>query len=215
VSAHGSEQLGAQAWFGEVLERELRPWVRLSDHQIGQLYLHYKLLERWNGKINLTSLKPGAELVVRHYCESLFFGAYVPSDAPGAAIVDIGSGAGFPGVPIAVLRPNWQVTLVESNQRKSVFLREATRHLPNVSVLAERAEVVKPSFDWAVSRAVNPRDLLVNLPRLARSVGMLLGESNYATLKSFNSIAWADPIRLPWGDRRLCVFGVSRVPRET
>lgn len=220
MSAHESEQLGVPGWFGEVLQRELRPWVQLSNAQIGQLYVHYKLLERWNEKMNLTSLKPGVELVVRHYCESLFFGAHFPGAARAASIVDIGSGAGFPGVPIAVLRPDCQVTLVESNQRKSVFLREASRHLANVSVVAERAEEVKPSFGWAVSRAVNPRDLLVSIRRLARSVGMLLGESNYATLESFNSIAWSKPIRLPWGDRRLCVFGVSRetdqnVPRET
>jgi hypothetical protein len=134
----------------------------------------------------------------------------MPGGGDSATLVDVGSGAGFPGVPIAVLHPSWQVTLVESNQRKSVFLREASRHLENISVLPERAEVVKTDFDWVVSRAVNPEDLLANVPRLGRNVGLLLGEVNYLALRKFTSIAWSEPVRLPWGDRRLCVFGVSR-----
>jgi len=210
VSAHESDQVVAPAWFGDVLRRELSPWVQLSAIQIAQLYEHYQLLERWNEKINLTSLKPGVELVVRHYCESIFLGEQIPASGGAPRLADIGSGAGFPGVPIAVLRPEWPVTLVESNQRKSVFLREAARHLKNVSVLPERAEVVKADFEWVVSRAVNPEDLLVNIPRLGSKVGLLLGEVNYLALRKFTSIAWSDPIRLPWGDRRLCVFGVSR-----
>jgi len=202
--------VAAPVWFGEVLRRELLAWVQLSDAQVAQLYVHYQHLERWNEKINLTSLKPGADLVIRHYCESLFLGVHLPESRGAARIVDVGSGAGFPGVPIAVLHPDWQLTLVESHQRKAVFLREATRHLGNVSVLPVRAEQAKANFDWAVSRAVNPEDLLVNVPQLARNVGLLLGELNYSGLGKFTSIAWSEPIRLPWGDRRLCVFGVSR-----
>jgi 16S rRNA (guanine527-N7)-methyltransferase len=211
VSAHESKP-----WFGEVLRRELRAWVELSDLQIDQLYVHYQLLERWNEKINLTSLKPGEELVIRHYCESVFLGAHLPP----TSVVDVGSGAGFPGVPIAVLRPDCRVTLVESNQRKAVFLREGTRHLANVSVLSLRADEVTFKFDCAVARAVNSDDLLANVPRLANKVGLLLGEGSYDLLKRLASIAWSEPIRLPWGDRRLCVLGVSRgtkpeVPRGT
>jgi 16S rRNA (guanine527-N7)-methyltransferase len=210
VSAQESDRDLVPPWFGDVLRRELHTWVQLSDAQIAHLYEHYQLLERWNEKINLTSLKPGIELVIRHYCESLFFGAQMPGGGDSATLVDVGSGAGFPGVPIAVLHPSWPVTLVESNQRKSVFLREASRHLENISVLPERAEVVKTDFDWVVSRAVNPEDLLANVPRLGRNVGLLLGEVNYLALRKFTSIAWSEPVRLPWGDRRLCVFGVSR-----
>jgi 16S rRNA (guanine527-N7)-methyltransferase len=211
VSAHES-----RPWFGEVLRRELRAWVQLSDSQIDQLYVHYQLLERWNEKINLTSLKPGVELVIRHYCESLFLGAHLSP----SGVVDVGSGAGFPGVPIAILRPDCPVTLVESNQRKAVFLREGTRHLANVSVLPLRAEEVASKFDCVVARAVNPEDLLANVPRLASKVGLLLGETSYSALKKRTSIAWSEPIRLPWGDRRLCLLGVSRgtkpeVPRGT
>jgi 16S rRNA (guanine527-N7)-methyltransferase len=194
------------AWFAEVLHRELRPWLTLSDEQVTEFHKHYQLLEHWNERINLTSVKPGVDMVVRHYCESLFLGAHLPA-AHGASVADIGSGAGFPGVPMAILRPKWQVSLVESVQRKSVFLREATRGLKNVSVLARRAEAVQQSFDWVVSRAVHPKEVLLNVPRLAPGVGLLLGEANLRLLETFHAIAWGEPIRLPWGDRRFCVFG--------
>lgn len=203
MSALASEE------FGGVLRRELRAWIQLTDAQIAELYVHYQLLDRWNEKMNLTSLKPGVELVIRHYCESLFFGAHLPNAETTANIADIGSGAGFPGVPIAVIRPNWLVTLIESNQRKAVFLREATRPLRNISVSASRAEEIAGNYDWVVSRAVHPEDVLANIPRLAKNVGLLLGELNYPAIKKFSSIAWSEPIRLPWGDRRLCVFGCS------
>ncbi len=199
------------AWFAEILERELRPWSNLSNEQLSALYAHYRLLERWNERINLTSLKPGAELVVRHYCESLFLGAHLPVAGASIIIADIGSGAGFPGIPLAVLRPEWQITLVESIQRKAVFLREATRHLKNIKVVAKRAEAVTEQFDWIVSRAVYPQDVLSNIPRLARQVGLLLSETSFRFLESDKTIAWSRPIRLPWGDRRLCVFGSFHV----
>src|ERR1700751_5287927 len=96
------------AWFAELLERELRPWLNPNSEQISQLFTHYEILEHWSGKMNLTSLKPGPELVIRHYCESLFLGAHLPLEDT-VNIADIGSGAGFPGVPVAVLRPEWRV----------------------------------------------------------------------------------------------------------
>jgi 16S rRNA (guanine527-N7)-methyltransferase len=192
-------------WFAELLKRELAPWMRLTDDQIAALYHHYALLERWNRKMNLTSVEPGPETVIRHYCESLFFAAHLDNGA--SSIVDIGSGAGFPGVPIAILKQDWQVSLVESNQRKSVFLREATRNLANVSVIARRAEEVSISFDWLVSRAVSPKQVVALAPQLARKIGLMLGESDFLEVQHAKHIAWSEPIRLPWGDRRVCVYG--------
>jgi 16S rRNA (guanine527-N7)-methyltransferase len=179
--------------------------MRLTDDQIAALYHHYALLERWNRKMNLTSVEPGPETVIRHYCESLFFAAHLDNGA--SSIVDIGSGAGFPGVPIAILKQDWQVSLVESNQRKSVFLREATRNLANVSVIARRAEEVSISFDWLVSRAVSPKQVVALAPQLARKIGLMLGESDFLEVQHAKHIAWSEPIRLPWGDRRVCVYG--------
>jgi 16S rRNA (guanine(527)-N(7))-methyltransferase RsmG len=195
-------------WFSEILERELTDQVSLSDDQLTRLYEHYALLDRWNKKMSLTSVEPGEETVIRHYCESLFFAAHLPDSA--TSIADIGSGAGFPGVPIAILKPDWKVSLVESNQRKSVFLREATRSLTNVSVLAERAEELSSVFSCLVSRAVNPKEVLALVPRLAPRVGLMLSEDDFLNLQSIKHVAWSEPIRLPWGDRRICAFGVSR-----
>src|SRR6266849_6476088 len=131
--------MAVAAWFADLLKQELQGRVDLSDSQIAQLHEHYELLQRWNQKINLTSIPSGPEAVVRHYCESLFFAANLPVTAK-ARIADLGSGAGFPGVPIAILRPEWVVALIESHKRKAVFLREATRGLGNAVVLANRAE---------------------------------------------------------------------------
>src|SRR5580704_4478527 len=184
-------------WFADLLGRELARWVRLTDHQVAAVYQHYSLLERWNKKMSLTSVEPGPETVIRHYCESLFFAAHLLNET--GSVADIGSGAGFPGVPIAILKPDCTVSLVESNQRKAVFLREATRSLTNVSVIARRAEEISASFDWLVSRAVNPKLVLSLVPKLASRIGLMLGESDFIDLREAKHIAWPEPIRLPWG----------------
>ena len=200
------------AWFSDLLTRELESWAALSSEQISKLFRHYSLLVEWNKKVSLTSVKPGPDMVVRHYCESLFFGLHLPAASLRPKILDIGSGAGFPGVPLAVLRTDWQLILIESVQRKAVFLREATRHLNNVIVLARRAEEVTQAGDWIVSRAVDPGEVLRNFPRMAPRIGLMLGENDFSELRTLPRIAWLAPVRLPWGDRRLCVYGeyVSR-----
>jgi 16S rRNA (guanine(527)-N(7))-methyltransferase RsmG len=196
-------------WFADLLARELRPWLTLSETRIQRLWEHYEILLRWNEKMSLTSIPPGEETVLRHYCESLFFAAHLPA-GPETSIVDLGSGAGFPGVPMGIQQPGWRVSLVESNQRKAVFLRESTRGLSNVSVLARRAESATGKFDWLVARGVDPKDVLKNTPRLAPSAGLMLGEDDFSSIQTHPGIAWSEPVRLPWGDRRICVYGVSR-----
>jgi 16S rRNA (guanine(527)-N(7))-methyltransferase RsmG len=193
-------------WFADLLAKELRPWLTLSETQIQRLWEHYEILLRWNEKMSLTSIPAGEETVLRHYCESLFFGASLPAK-PETSIVDLGSGAGFPGVPMGILRPTWRVTLLESNQRKGVFLRESTRGLQNISVSAQRAESSTEKFDWLAARGVDPKDVLKNIPRLAPSVGLMLGEDDFSSVQAHPGIAWSEPIRLPWGDRRICVYG--------
>jgi 16S rRNA (guanine527-N7)-methyltransferase len=205
-----SDKIPAPPWFAELLEKELQPWLTLSEVQIHRLWAHYEILLRWNEKINLTSIPAGEEMVIRHYCESLFFGAHLPVTPPVNSVLDLGSGAGFPGVPIAILQPAWRITLLESNQRKAVFLRESTRGLPNIKVLARRAESMSGAFDWLVSRGVNPTDVLKNILRLAPRVAVMLGEDDFSAIRRLPGIAWSEPVRLPWGDRRLCVYGVSR-----
>jgi 16S rRNA (guanine527-N7)-methyltransferase len=198
------------AWFSETLAREIKPWATLTVDQIGQLYQHFELLEHWNKRMNLTAIESGPEMVIRHYCEALFFGLHLPGDLH--SIADMGSGAGFPGIPMAVLRENWGITLIESNQRKAVFLREASRTLGNVVVLSSRAEDLAEKFDCLVSRAVAAGDVLALIPRLAPRIGLMVGEDDIPALQAAKHVAWAEPVRLPWGDRRICMFGeyVSR-----
>jgi 16S rRNA (guanine527-N7)-methyltransferase len=200
-------------WFSQLLNRELNRWIGLSDQQIDQLYRHYDLLLRWNEKMNLTTVKPGVETVLRHYCESLFFAAHLPAAQEDISVLDLGSGPGFPGIPMAILKPGWRVSLVESSQRKAVFLRESTRDLRNIRVLAQRIEEVSTHADWVDARAVDPEEVLATVPRLAPDVGLMLGEDDFSSIRLQSRIAWAEPVRLPWGDRRLCVYG--NVPRET
>ena len=194
--------MSAPLWFSELLQPQ-----HVSSAQIEQLYAHYQFLERWNRKINLTTVKSGPEMVLRHYCESLFFGAHLPGEP--TSIADVGSGAGFPGVPIAILKPACKVTLVESNQRKAVFLKEATRGLPNVSVLVQRAEEVSERFEWVVSRAVDPEEVVALVSRMAANIGLMVADDDLEVLRKYSDIAWSEPLRLPWGDRRVCVFGRS------
>jgi 16S rRNA (guanine527-N7)-methyltransferase len=194
-------------WFSQLLDLELSRWIGLSEPQIDKLYQHYELLLRWNQRMNLTTVKPGPETVIRHYCESLFFAANLPAIEQETSVIDLGSGAGFPGIPMAILKPGWHLTLVESSQRKAVFLRESSRFLRNVSVLAERMERVSAHADWVVTRAVDPAEVLATVPRLALNIGLMLGEDDFSSVRNNSRVAWAEPVRLPWGDRRICTFG--------
>lgn len=180
----------------------------LPTQKIALLEAHYDLLLRWNKTINLTSINELGAIVERHYCESVFLGLHLPPEA--ASIADIGSGAGFPGIPLAVLRPDCTVTLIESHQRKAVFLREAARKLPNVQVLSKRAEEVTVRFDVAVSRAVSYKDLERSLDKLASFAILLSGDETPPDSLGF---VWDAPIVLPWGNQRF--LRVGRVSRET
>jgi 16S rRNA (guanine(527)-N(7))-methyltransferase RsmG len=157
--------------------------------------------------MNLTTVKPGPEMVIRHYCESLFFAAHLPATQHKISVLDLGSGAGFPGTPMAILKPEWHVTLVESSQRKAVFLRESSRNVGNVSVQAERMQTLSAKADWVVARAVNTEEVLSTIPRLAPNIGLMLGEDDFSSVRLHSRIAWAEPVRLPWGERKLCVYG--------
>ncbi|HEY4088303.1 MAG TPA: 16S rRNA (guanine(527)-N(7))-methyltransferase RsmG [Bryobacteraceae bacterium] len=126
---------------------------KLNSGQISALEAHLELLERWNRTINLTAIKSRDEAVSKHLGESLFLAAHLPSEALN--VCDLGSGGGFPGIPTAIARPDCQISLVEIDVRKGVFLREASRNVPNIRVLTQRFEALEGEFDWLISRAVN------------------------------------------------------------
>ena len=191
--------------FAELLRSRLAGIVELSQTQIEALQGHYELLLRWNKVLNLTRIEDLEEAVERHYGESLFLAAHLPAPLPAGAlrIADVGSGAGFPGFPVAVLRPDCAVTLIESHQRKAVFLREASRRLANVAVLAKRAEEVGIGFDLLISRAVSYEDLR-KVMSLAPQACLLTGAEEPPGKIGF---IWSEPVRLPWGQNRFLRMG--------
>ncbi len=178
----------------------------LTPEQEAALEAHLELLMRWNRSLNLTAIRSREEAIERHYCESLFLGARLPAGA--LRIADVGSGAGFPGFPVAVLRPECSVTLIESHQRKAVFLREASRKVPNVRVLAKRAEDVGETFDWVISRAVSYADLASVLKKLAPNADLLSGAERPPESLGF---VWDAPVALPWGSQRFLWTGRAGV----
>jgi 16S rRNA (guanine(527)-N(7))-methyltransferase RsmG len=126
----------------------------LAEAQLDQLTEHYSMLVHWNQRINLTRIIEPEEAARLHYAECLF-GAHFIGDA--ISLLDIGSGAGFPAVPLAVARADVQVTALESNQKKSLFLKEVKDELQlnNFEVITERLEV----FDWSGYNLLTSRAL--------------------------------------------------------
>jgi 16S rRNA (guanine527-N7)-methyltransferase len=198
--------------FEEQLHETLRGTCLLTSQQMGLLESHYALLNRWNRSLNLTSVRDMKDAITRHYGESLFLAAHLPEKC--ASVADLGSGAGFPGIPTAVLRPECSVTLIESHQRKAVFLKEATRHLGNVRVMAKRAEAVEGRFDWLVSRAVAPKEVLHFVPGLASNLALLLAREDAAKLILGSKLRFEEPIPMPWLARSVVLLG-KYVSRET
>jgi len=187
-------------------ERILERFPELDAGQVALLEAHWELLKAWNRKINLTTITDLETAVERHYGESLILGRHLP--AGHWSVVDIGSGPGFPGFPVAVLRADCQVTLIESHQRKAVFLREASRKIPNVRVLAKRAEDVAERFDWAISRAVSYEDLQGSLGRLAGRAMLLTGAEPPPGSLGFT---WGAPVALPGAEGRFLCIAESEV----
>jgi len=197
------------AVFRDLLRDRLRGIAELTDEQAAALESHYNLLVLWNRTLNLTTIRDLPEVIERHYGESLFLAARLP--AGPLRIVDVGSGAGFPGLPVAVYRPDCAVTLIESHQRKAVFLKEAARDLTNMRVLARRAEQVagqvnekNDEFDLAVSRAVSYSDLSPSLKALAPAAYLLGGAESAPDDMGF---VWESPVPLPWGKQRFLRMG--------
>jgi len=183
--------------FKALLMLEFARIKSLTHSQLTLLEQHYRMLCRWNERINLTRIRGIRDAVQFHYCESLFLAEWLPKRR--LRIADIGSGAGFPGIPIAVLRPDCSIDLIEYHRRKAVFLREATRQLPNVKVLPTRAAECTGEYDWAVSRAVDLEEF--RKLKLARSFALLIGADDAERLSV---------VKLPWGDRRVLAFHVEQ-----
>lgn len=145
---------------------------------LAQLNLYLDLLVKWNNRTNLTAIRSPEEMVRRHFGESLFAAQNLGDSLP-ETLLDLGSGAGFPGLPIALFRPQIRVTLGESQNKKATFLREAVRTLGigNVEIWAERVEGIPKDrrFHTVTLRAVDdmPAALKAAEPRALRQMILL------------------------------------------
>ena len=126
----------------------------LDDDAIGKLAAYLELVEKWNRVHNLTAVREPSQMVALHLLDSL---SIAPHVATAATLLDVGTGAGLPGIPLAIARPSMRVTLLDSSHKKCAFLQQAKTELAlaNVEVVCDRVENWKPveRFDVVVSRA--------------------------------------------------------------
>ena len=126
----------------------------LSSQQLDCFSAYLSLIIRWNARMNLTSIRTEDGILARHFVESIACARAIPDGV--RTLLDYGSGAGFPGIPIAICRPEITVTLAESQGKKAAFLQEVVRSLQlSASVHHGRADAVRAEFDCVTLRAVD------------------------------------------------------------
>lgn len=173
---------------------------------------YLSLILRWNSRTNLTAVRDPGQILSRHFVESIACAQALP---PGiSTLLDFGSGAGFPGIPIALCRLEISVTLAESQGKKAAFLQEALRTLGlSARVHPARAESLPPIFDAVVLRAVDKMPHAVaSAARLLAGAGCLVLLTTTAALAELHSAAgpafiWSAPVALPGSDRRILSLG--------
>jgi 16S rRNA (guanine527-N7)-methyltransferase len=177
--------------------------VDIDDAAQAKLLAYVALLQKWNRIHNLTAIRESERMVTHHLLDALAALPHLPQRRM-LRLIDVGSGGGLPGVPLAIARPDWRVTLLDSNRKKTTFLRQVAAELglPGVAVAAARVEDYAPQvrFDVAISRAFAPLPQFVAAARhLVASGGLLV-----ALAGEYPHEALAD---LPPG------FHVSALPR--
>ncbi len=191
----------------------------ISDTTVNQLGSYLDLLLKWNAKTNLTAVREPEEIVRTHFGESLFAGQQMALrlEIPGTTLLDYGSGAGFPGLPIQILFPTVQVTVAESQSKKASFLREAIRTLELTTMVhAGRVEDMPTGrqFDVVTLRAVDNMEaaLFGALPRLAEpgTLAVLTTESQMEQVVATAPLRWGKTISLPQSQQRILMLGRVR-----
>jgi 16S rRNA (guanine527-N7)-methyltransferase len=176
------------------------------------------LLLQWNQSISLTTLTDPEEIVRFHFGESLFGASVVP--ITHGRLADIGTGAGFPGLPLKMLVPALDLTLIESNTKKAAFLGEVGRRLAldRVTVFRGRMEALDgeaaDSFDFVTARALGHFDELLAWSRrhLAKSgrIVLWLGEEDVVSISREAGWAWTAAARIPGSERRFIFSGARQ-----
>lgn len=196
----------------KAIERALAEFqLSADDQQVLQIQRYIELLLRWNEKINLTAIRDPLEILYRHFCESMFGAAAIPVEK--CRLADVGSGGGFPGLPLKIIRPELDLVLIESNIKKATFLTEVVRELAlaSVRVLVRRyeelSEEVAP-LDVVCSRAVGdfgPFLEWASSPMLGTErIALWIGgqDSDSVRQLSLEGWEWDEPRPLPHSLRR-------------
>ena len=205
----------------EVIRRALQGFqVRADDQQVALIQRYMAILMRWNDKLNLTAIRDPLEILNRHFCESMFAGTAIPIDS-GGRLADIGTGAGFPGIPLKILRPELELFLVESNIKKGTFLAEVLRdlELPGARVLISRYEELGEELaplDYVCARAVGEYGPFLGWAASAQlSASRLLlwvGGRDVDEIRKSVEWEWREPILVPQSLRRYVLVGERKMP---
>jgi 16S rRNA (guanine527-N7)-methyltransferase len=196
----------------------LQPYIQLDESRLSAISKYIDLLLKWNARINLTAIREPEEIVRRHFGESFFVANRLLSQRPAKTAVDLGSGAGFPGVPLAILAPEVQVTLIEAQQKKATFLRELISQLGlgNAKVFADRGEKFNQVADIVTMRAVESFSTVlpvaVRLANPGGCIALLIGAAQEQTARDVEkAVEWNDPVQIPGGHSRILLVGTKLV----
>ncbi len=190
----------------ETIAGLLAPYAAVTPDLAAQLLIYLDLILKWNERINLTAIRTPEEIVRRHFGESLFAGAHL---GPCATLLDYGSGAGFPGLPIQLLCPGVQITLADSRAKKAAFLREAVRTLHlSTEIWPHRVESMPAgrTFDAVTLRAVEDMPAAIAAAALRSTHKLLILSTLPVSLPS--TFAVEDTLPLP--ESRDAVLIVAR-----
>jgi 16S rRNA (guanine527-N7)-methyltransferase len=194
----------------------LAPYYPIENQRlIEDIAAYIALLLEWNRKISLTAVTDPVEIVRFHFGESLFTASVLAVE--NCRLADVGSGAGFPGMPLAMAIPSLHATLIESNAKKSAFLFEVARQLkiPNVNVVRSRMEDVTQieAFDFICARAVGKHASLMRWARrwlaLKGKLVLFLGEEDAREIAKAGEWNWQSPIRIPGSSHRYILAGTA------
>jgi 16S rRNA (guanine(527)-N(7))-methyltransferase RsmG len=188
--------------------------VAVSDEQIQQMQRYMALLLKWNDAMNLTAIQDPLEILYRHFCESMFGASLIPVGS--SRLADVGSGGGFPGLPLKIARPDLEVCLIDSNVKKATFLAEVVRDLAlrGARVLVSRYEELDEEItplDIACSRAVGEFGQFLKWASSekigSRKVMLWIGGRDLDEARASKEWEWDEPVAIPQSLRRYVLVG--------
>ncbi len=198
------------------IARLLQPFAKLDQKQLEQTSAYLNLLLKWNARINLTSVREPKEMVKRHFGESFFAAKHLLPVGMAESVIDLGSGAGFPGLPLAVFSPTAQVILLESNAKKAAFLNEVihTLRLADVKTVRQRGEDYHGQAGLVTMRAVEEfaksAPVALGLVRDGGRLALMIGARQVGEAKMLlPDVGWEPAIPIPGSHSRVILPGIK------